>query len=523
MVTMHASGPSGAQGGAIPASRRLLCALLWAALATVLLSVHALWAWRAGLVPELGRRYVLLCALVLGTGALQLAALGRAHRERRQRVPGALLRSAWVLAVVVAATHVALYPSLREPYLACGFALGGGALASLVLVPAGLALWTRFLDRPLFGLATSVFLAELCLRIAAPLLDPVILADQNATLEWLDSHRLRPGELRFGFPVNSRGDYDAEPPVSGAGPLVVVIGDSFSASSVALPLHYTSLLEEELGVPVYNMGAIGANPATYLELLRREALPMRPDVVVVGLFAGNDLSFQPADYQVPGFLRSFVDRQGCLLARFLQRALRVARERLRSPSGQAAAVQGEGAGPVDPQAVLASFPWLADPLLEQPTFSEQAFRRIEGERAEAIARADRPAEYTLYPWLDALAGAAGAVPLVFLLIPDEFQVEDLVWEDVLADARVALDRERPQRELGEFFARRGLRWVDLLPELRAVQPLADGRRHVYHLRDTHFNARGNQVAARALLPVVRELLAQRAAQSSGSAPSAPDR
>ena len=40
---------------------------------------------------------------------------------------------------------------------------------------------------------------------------------------------------------------------------------------------------------------------------------------------------------------------------------------------------------------------------------------------------------------------------------------------------------------------------------RAVPPLTDGWRHVYHLRDTHFNVRGNRVAGEALAQALAEL------------------
>ena len=40
--------------------------------------------------------------------------------------------------------------------------------------------------------------------------------------------------------------------------------------------------------------------------------------------------------------------------------------------------------------------------------------------------------------------------------------------------------------------------LDLLPVLRAVPAELDGARHLYHLRDTHFNVRGNRVAGTAI-------------------------
>ena len=42
--------------------------------------------------------------------------------------------------------------------------------------------------------------------------------------------------------------------------------------------------------------------------------------------------------------------------------------------------------------------------------------------------------------------------------------------------------------------------------MRAVEPLEHGRRHVYHLRDSHFNAAGNRVAGEALAAFLAERL-----------------
>ncbi len=106
--------------------------------------------------------------------------------------------------------------------------------------------------------------------------------------------------------------------------------------------------------------------------------------------------------------------------------------------------------------------------------------------------------------------AAGNVPIAVMIIPDEFQVEDALWNEVSAAANRPLERDRPQQRLMAWFVNSGIPVLDLLPVLRAVEPLEDGKRHVYHALDTHFNARGNEAAAGALLPFLRDLL------SSGS-------
>jgi hypothetical protein len=96
--------------------------------------------------------------------------------------------------------------------------------------------------------------------------------------------------------------------------------------------------------------------------------------------------------------------------------------------------------------------------------------------------------------------AAGPVPFAVLLIPDEFQVEDDLWHQIEQRAGRTLQRDLPQKLLGVWLAEQGIDYLDLLPVLRAVPELDDGQRHVYHLRDTHLNARGNRAVAEALAP-----------------------
>ena len=62
--------------------------------------------------------------------------------------------------------------------------------------------------------------------------------------------------------------------------------------------------------------------------------------------------------------------------------------------------------------------------------------------------------------------------------------------------------------------------LDLLPLLRTVEPMKDGRRHVYQLRNTHFNARGNEVAGRALARLADSLLSTVSQTTEISRPAA---
>jgi hypothetical protein len=75
-------------------------------------------------------------------------------------------------------------------------------------------------------------------------------------------------------------------------------------------------------------------------------------------------------------------------------------------------------------------------------------------------------------------------------------VNDELYEKLLATSRDAsvYDRDHPQKQIVEWCRRNGVRVLNLLPALRQAE--RGGR--TYHLRDTHWNARGNRAAGEAL-------------------------
>ena len=178
----------------------------------------------------------------------------------------------------------------------------------------------------------------------------------------------------------------------------------------------------------------------------------------------------------------------------------------RPAGGRAGGRAGAGAPAVGPdvEAARAEFPWVDDPALEEPSLSEQVYLELETSRALVACAAAPPGLELLRGALGEARRAAGEVPLAVLLIPDEFQVEDPLWDEIVA--RVGsrtLERDRAQRTIGACLDELGIPYLDLLPALRAVEPGADGRRHLYHARDTHLNARGNRVVAGALAEFLR--------------------
>lgn len=478
----------------------------------------SLLSWRDALRPALGPGFgALLFVLALASAAGPAALLAR----RSVRAGTALfLRSGVVLLVAAQLFLLCAFPGTREPWVASTLGIAGGLIGALAwLRPSPPASWprpARGMELSVFVLALSILALELGLELLDTLVHPALLADTTSARAWITSRALPPGTMRFGFPVNSRGHYDVEPPAPGSGPLVVVIGDSFGPGTVPHSMHYTSVAEEILrpefpGLEIYNMGIPGADPSHYLEMLSSEALPMHPDLVVIALFVGNDLEFPVATPGSSSLASRAFGRESNLLARFVTRSLRLIAERRRAHEEGALGgkVQGDDeSGRLDPEEALATFPQLADPLLEVPTFSTSGFARIERGRALDVTTGSE--DYRGLPWIlrmrDLARSGPEPVPLFVLLIPDEFQVEDEVWELARPDDPEA-ERDRPQRVLTRFLAEHEIPCLDPLPALRALEPLADGRLHAYHARDTHWNMRGNRVGgtelARAIRPWIR--------------------
>lgn len=497
-------------------SRRTVLRLLPRDPIEVLLLAGALWsAWtvtdalrhRVALQILLGAVLWLVLGAIVAGAIASLVAIVRGRRTasgRHRSAPAA--RLLFCLLVLGWLGHAAWLQPYRRMYSALALALCLGVFGAILLARRESAkaprAGRRRVERALFQLCLAALLIELGLRGVAALHPLPILARDDSVAHKLRTYRLPPGQLRWGFPCNSAGYYDEEflPAAERATPVAVMIGDSFSAAVVPHHFHFTTVCERTLGRgAVYNMGVPAIGPAHYLHLLRHEALPLRPAVIAVNLFIGNDLDDVARGGARGGLLRSWLSRDELLGFVVPQRLWRIAAEQQRHEAPLA--LQGEQLVTRrlgTPAELVDAFPWLGDHRLEQPTFSAPAFLDIETRRAAAACRPDASFE-ALFATLLEMQRAAGGTPLVLVLIPDEFQVEDPLWRDVVAALPdTALERDRPQALLAEFCARHGIPVLDLLPLLRAVRQEPDGWRHCYHLADTHFNARGNRVAGEAM-------------------------
>jgi len=303
--------------------------------------------------------------------------------------------------------------------ISAAFAYGAYALWSLQLP----RLRRVFPDRVRRGLdvvgmnvALLLVLAELSLRVVAAFWpSPLLVTASSSSQIRRDADRQPPGSLRFGFPINKGGHYDTEFVPRSATPnqIVVWIGDSFSYGTVPHAYHFTTVAERELpGVDVYNMGYPGLGPSDYLHLLEDEALPLDPDLVVVELFIGNDVTENPSP---PGPARWY-DADSYLLAIVWHR-LQIMRQ-----AKLVDVAQTTKSSNVTQEPLTILDPWLTDPLLEGPSMGSEVFLQLEARNASWTCLSREGVYPRFFATLTQIERAAGNVPLAFMVIPDEFQV-----------------------------------------------------------------------------------------------------
>ncbi len=370
----------------------------------------------------------------------------------------------------------------------------------------------RVLDIGLCEAAAVLFLAEIGLRTVRLATDTSWLATASTDpVAFVRAHRLAPGAHFMGFRVNREGYVDVEPDeVLKKSHRVVCIGDSFSVAVVPHHLQYTTIAEQSFtDLEVYNAGVVNSGPREYLEILRTSGLPLRPDLVVIALFLGNDVT--DAQRGPLGLGSSLTNRDEVLVVQALRRLAAYRRERaaggtIADPMGSTMTTGLTKGGEISPAEADREMPWLQDPMRETPSVSAERFLWVEATRT-GILRPDAKASYEpAFGYLRQMQELARPTPIACLLFPDEYQVEDALWRELQGQLdETGLDREQPQRIVSAWLESQGIPFVDLLPRLRAVPPLADGRRHVYHLQDTHFNARGNKVVGEALAELIERM------------------
>ena len=309
----------------------------------------------------------------------------------------------------------------------------------------------------------------------------------------------RPNWKYAGFVSNSKGFRTREysPQREPETLRIVVLGDSFAFDSGRVsyrslwPAHLEELLSARslVDVEVLNLGIAAASLKVEERLWLIEGAHLGAQFVVLALFVGNDFY---EDYPLtPGHSTilqySFAARLARNVARYLSTRAEAA------PGNQTEMPrESKGGFALDDHYQTPEKGWLG----------HDQFMRVETERIQVCLR-DCALFEGQFAWVTGILGELNrqveetGAKLVVMLIPDEFQVNPQLRAEILASLNQSdadYDLGRPQRRLREFLDAAGILHLDLLPDFRDIS------RHevLYIPEDTHWNDRGNELAAQLL-------------------------
>jgi lysophospholipase L1-like esterase len=361
----------------------------------------------------------------------------------------------------------------------------------------------RLADAVFWNLSVVFLVGEATLAIASQLSNHPLLASPNAgTQSRIETQRQELLAFYGADGVNARGFNDTEwSREPGDAFRIVALGDSFAFGVVGYQRNFLTLLETELSarvgrrVEVANLGIPGMQPQEYLQILLDDGLALHPDLVLLCLYIGND--FQPAAST------SRFDASNWRMVGFASRLVRYAAES--EFRGSTAAAKG---APTTGGSA--------------PPFTEDNFLRIVQAyipllRRELTPRAERGLRETLAV-ADEIVARARPAPVAIALLPSEVQVSPRLRAQVLERVQIGeadLDLDHPARETRNHFEPKKVLVIDLLPALTAAERDAS----TYALRNTHWNGRGNAIAARQIAESLAPMLRELALAPMGSAPN----
>ncbi|MGH0029465.1 MAG: alginate O-acetyltransferase AlgX-related protein [Myxococcota bacterium] len=412
-------------------------------------------------------------------------------------------RLAIALAVLVGPTAVWAAGLPREIYVAA-FGLGGAVAAWGLLRGPGGAFASVALATGV--LTVSLAAGDLLLRpVLAPRLYPRPL--ELLSRRWPPNPDLSryPAGVRFDgmlhgdiagmtgreedreprhvvWSTDARGFRNPPPPPEG--PLdVVLLGDSFAAgSSTHDDELWVSQLREVHGLAALSLGVPGS-PWGELLTLKSEApgLALRPGTTIVwSLFTGNDLDDRYRDYTDVPEANDRLERTSVRFESF----------RKSSPLRRLWKARTDARLTVERAARDAGFLWVRE-------YAERAQLGV----AEIEAHPNHPRLVRVFAAMAAFAGERD-LPVLVVVVPTKW--ETYAWWIDPAGAEASADPSGFARAARRLARDHGFAFLDLKPPLvdAARRAWQEEERFVWWRDDTHWNGRGQAVAAAAVVPLL---------------------
>ena len=337
--------------------------------------------------------------------------------------------------------------------------------------------WPTAVRQTIIIAAITVVLCEVGLRIFNQLY-PLPFFYSNS----FNRFRIKPHSSFYGFKVNSRGFHDVEFNVEKNADnfRIVGIGDSFAFGVVPYPFNYLTLIEEQLNVnghrvELINMGIPAIGPREYLAILTHEALELKPDMVLLSFFVGNDF------IEVPNGPRWHRYSYLATLARYLYDL------NTKIVSFDPTGLAGYANYDDDASSFTDEF------YIEYAGVLSAIFQKANSKYLEA-ALANTVRHLGTIKRICDLHG----IPLAVVILPDEKQVDPILQRQVIAASGKGsddFDFDLPNERLKDQLAKLQIDHIDLL------HPFRDAATHtrLYRRNDTHWNIKGNALASDIIL------------------------
>lgn len=293
-------------------------------------------------------------------------------------------------------------------------------------------------------------------------------------------YRNKPHDVRFGYKLNEGGYNDRAFTAKPDDYRIVGLGDSFAFSIVPQPYTYLRGLENHLNrkmgpVRLFNMGIVSTTPDDYYNVLTHEGIQLKPDLVLLSFFVGND--FEPL--QQPWYSQSYV-------LTLLNYLLTVARK-------------------------VKDFSGIITYCDTCPTFQREDYLAVEKHRFDTWQHMldknplpDQKDSYfthtinTLIRIRDYCT--AHNAKLLIAILPDELQVDTTLQQDMVnayykKEGHLPCDVRKPTDLLIGALRKQTIPYVDVYDAFRNAS--VSGK-PFYRPSDSHWNIAGNALAAQVL-------------------------
>lgn len=365
------------------------------------------------------------------------------------------------------------------------------------------------------SLITAILLCEIFLRTIAPFsskLQYFTGKKYNVTNDGFDnieklvsSINCSPpsGSLVNGFYTNSKGFMNKEMNYDNPNKnyRIVALGDSFGVSSAPYKYNYLNILEKSLkknfqeNLELINLSVVCTGPKIYKDIFLIEGIKYEPNLVMIGVYVGNDFDDDAVLLiHNPKVKSQKESNQEKLIykSKLITLINSITKYQGFNKNNQIFKKTEKKYGTYDEESVKNYSPFtpgysesdyndLLDAKLTKlfsnssELYNNDAFFKEATNNLEEISKIAKEMN----------------VKVLFVIIPDEIQVNNEVWEDTINRNNTLAenhDRFLPQKKLKEFFDLHNERYIDLLPELQHFEDPSI----LYQPRDTHFNSIGHQ-------------------------------